>query len=83
MKIETDEPLALAAPANDEPLTLLRLPEVIRRTALSRTAIYRAIAAGTFPRPVKLTERASAWSAAEVERWIAERIAMRDRERAA
>lgn len=59
-------------------LVLLRLPQVKARTGLSRSEIYRRIAADTFPAPVKIGERASAWSSAEVERWIAERIAERD-----
>ncbi len=59
-------------------LTLERLPEVKRRTGLSRSEIYRRIAAGDFPKPVKLGERASAWAEHEVSDWIASRIAARD-----
>ena len=68
-----------------EPLSLLRLPEVKRRAGLSRSEIYRRIAADppTFPAPVKLGERASAWNSAEIDRWIADRIALRDQGRAA
>lgn len=58
-------------------LTLERLPAVKARTGLSRTEIYRKIANGQFPAPVKLGERASAWSAAEVDGWIRERLALR------
>jgi prophage regulatory protein len=73
----------LAATASGEPLSLLRLREVTRRTGKSRSSVYRDVAAGTFPAPVKLGERASAWPAAEVDRWIAGRIAARDEGRAA
>lgn len=66
-----------------EPMSLLRLREVTRRTGKSRSSVYRDVAAGTFPAPVKLGERASAWPAAEVDRWIADRIAARDEGRAA
>lgn len=59
-------------------LILERLPQVKARTGLSRSEIYRRIAAGDFPQPVKLGERASAWSAAEVDRWITCRIAARN-----
>src|SRR3546814_7578470 len=45
---------------------LERLPQVMARVGLSRSEIYRRIAAGDFPQPVKLGERASAWNAAEV-----------------
>lgn len=59
-------------------LTLYRLPEVRARCALSRSEIYRRIAIGEFPKPIKLGERASAWAAHEVAAWIAARIAARD-----
>ena len=59
-------------------LTLERLPWVRACTGLSRSEIYRRIACGTFPKPVKIGERASAWSSAEVREWIAERVAARD-----
>ena len=58
--------------------TLERLPSVRARTGLSQTEIYRRIAKKAFPAPVKLGERASAWHAAEVDAWIAARIAERD-----
>lgn len=61
---------------------LLRLPEVKAHTGLSRSELYRRIAKGTFPAPVKIGARASAWSSAEVERWKAERIAERDAKKA-
>jgi prophage regulatory protein len=59
-------------------LILERLPQVRARTGLSRSEIYRRISGGDFPAPVKLSERASAWNAAEVDRWISDRIAARD-----
>lgn len=59
-------------------LVLERLPSVKKRTGKSRTTIYRDIAAGTFPRPLKIGERASAWDSREVDAWIAARIAERD-----
>lgn len=62
---------------------LLRLPEVKARTGLSRSEIYRRIAIGTFPAPIKIGRRASAWSSIEIDRWIAERIAQRDAKSAA
>jgi len=55
-------------------LALERLPAVKARTGLSRTEIYRRIAFGQFPAPVKLGARASAWIAGEVDGWIRDRI---------
>lgn len=57
---------------------LERLPSVRSRTGLSRSEIYRRIQLGTFPAPVKLGERASAWDSGEIDNWIAGRLAERD-----
>jgi prophage regulatory protein len=59
-------------------LFLERLPQVKARTGLSRSEIYRRIAIGDFPQPVKLGERASAWPEHEVTAWCEARIAARD-----
>lgn len=75
-------PNTAIAPATGA-LILERLPQVKGRTGLSRSELYRRIAAGDFPQPVKLGERASAWNASEVDRWIAGRIAARDAKAAA
>ena len=57
------------------PTRFLRLPEVMARTGLSRSTIYVRLAAGCFPRPVALGRRAVGWIEAEIEEWVAERIA--------
>jgi len=57
---------------------LLRIADVRRLTGLSDSAIYRGVQRGTFPRPLKLSERSSAWVEAEVHEWISARIAERD-----
>lgn len=59
---------------------LIRLPETLAKTGLSRTRLYEAVAAGTFPKPVKLgpNARAVAWPAEEIDAWIAQRIAERE-----
>ncbi len=65
-------------PAQIVAVILLRLPQVQARTGLSRSEIYRRIASGTFPAPIKIGERASAWHSTEIDSWIAQRIAERD-----
>lgn len=67
-----------AQPGRSSYVCLLRLREVCRRTGKSRSAIYREIAAGTFPAPVKLGISASAWPEHEVAAWCEARIAERD-----
>lgn len=56
---------------------LLRLCEVLQRTGVSRSWVYRQVADGSFPKPVKLN-RTSAWLESEIEDWIDARIAQRD-----
>lgn len=61
-------------------LTLLRLPAVSKRCGLSRSALYRMVSTGEFPKPVRISERSSAWVEHEVLAWIAARIVKRDSE---
>ncbi len=61
---------------------LLKLDEVKKRTALSRSSIYAKVAAGTFPRPVKQGS-SSVWVDTEVQAWIDALIAGRDQQHAA
>jgi len=60
---------------------ILRLPATIAKTGLGRDTIYRGGREGWFPRPVKLSERASGWIESELDDWIAKRAAERDRSR--
>ena len=52
---------------------LLRLKEVIERTALSRSTIYRLMRDGSFPEPLKIGPRAVRWRESETEAWVAAR----------
>ena len=54
-------------------MTLIKLREVVRLTALSRSTIYQAIADGTFPKPLRTGTRSVAWVEREVLDWIAAR----------
>ncbi len=51
---------------------LQRLAEVRDRTGLSRSEIYRRVSIGTFPAPVKLGRRSTAWDSRKVSAWICE-----------
>lgn len=59
-------------------IRVLRLPAVIAKTGLGRDSIYRGGQEGWFPRPVKISERASGWVEAEIDAYLAGRIAIRD-----
>jgi prophage regulatory protein len=55
------------------PLTgpcILRLHDVKAKIGQPTSTIYAAMAAGTFPRPIPLGERAVGWLASEVDDWI-------------
>lgn len=53
-------------------LKLLRLKEVLELIPLSRATIYRRIADGTFPKALKIGERARAWKFTDIERYISD-----------
>ncbi|MGB1561609.1 MAG: helix-turn-helix transcriptional regulator [Sinimarinibacterium flocculans] len=55
---------------------LIRLPEVLARVGLRKTKVYALIAAGEFPKPVKLG-RDSLWVESEVSAWIQAQAASR------
>ena len=59
---------------NPNAITILRLPDVLARVALSRSTIYQRVSDGRFPRPVSLGGRAVGWIEAEVDDWIARKI---------
>jgi prophage regulatory protein len=55
--------------------TIIRKPEVIRRTGLSYTTIWRLERNGEFPSRVKLTDAgAIGWVESEVDGWIKDRV---------
>lgn len=62
----------------DEPLRVLRLPEVERRTGLARPTIYRRAKEGTFPKPIRLGGNSSGWVESEISAWLSDRVAARD-----
>ena len=45
----------------------LRLPQVLEILPISKSTWWKGIKEGRFPRPVKLTERTSAWSRADID----------------
>lgn len=63
--------------------SMLRLPEVIRRTGLSRSTIYNKLDKKSpnydpsFPRQAKLGGRAVAWDEEELDCWIRTQLSAR------
>ena len=53
---------------------ILRLPDLVSETGLSKTSIWRRVKDRTFPEPVKLggpTSRAVGWRREDIETWLA------------
>ncbi|MCL0160369.1 AlpA family transcriptional regulator, partial [Klebsiella pneumoniae] len=50
--------------------SLIRLPEVLKRTGFGKAWIYRLISEGRCPAPVKIGVRAVAFVESEVDEWI-------------
>lgn len=61
-------------------MRLIKLQEVMEKTSLSRSTLYRYMANGKFPKNVSLGERSVAWVESEVVDWLLERIGERDDE---
>ena len=59
-------------------ITFLKLPDVCKKTGLSRSTVYKLIKAGTFPKQIKLTEHSSAWIASEIQEWADNVISKRN-----
>lgn len=53
---------------------ILRLPEVIQLTGLSRSSIYLRMTNHEFPESVSLGGRAVGWLEQDVDEWIVKRI---------
>ena len=49
---------------------LLRLCVVVEATGLSVATIYRKMADGDFPQPIRLGARCSRWRAGDVTQWL-------------
>lgn len=52
------------------PARLLRLPEVIARVGLKRSAIYQRMSEGRFPRSRSLGPKCAVWVESEIDDWI-------------
>lgn len=73
----TTEPATGAISANSaieaiasKPPRLLRLPEVISRVGLRRSAIYQRMSEGRFPKCRSLGPKCSVWVEAEITAWV-------------
>lgn len=54
---------------------LIRLPEVMARVGLKRSAIYQRMSEGRFPRSRSLGGKCAVWVEAEIDAWIGDVVA--------
>ena len=71
---EDRSPESDGLPPAPPPARLLRLPEVIDRVGLRRSAIYQRMSEGRFPKSRSLGPKCAVWVEAEIDRWINEII---------
>jgi prophage regulatory protein len=55
-------------------MKLIKLKEVMNKSALGRSTIYKFISEGKFPKSISLGDRAVAWLESDVDDWILERV---------
>lgn len=55
---------------NEKPLRLLRLKQVLNRVPVSPSTWWRGVNSGRFPRPIQLSERATAWLESDINELI-------------
>ena len=60
-----------------EEVELGALPQVRAIAGISRSEVYRRVAANTFPVPVRLGPRCTRWNLPEVRAWVVARLAER------
>jgi prophage regulatory protein len=60
---------------------ILKIEEVVKKCHMSRATIYKKAKEGTFPKQIKLSERSSGWLESEINDWIQNRIAEREKNR--
>lgn len=71
LRADHDEEDAHNAPQSGERRErLLRLPEVMDRVGLKRTAIYQRMRDGRFPKSRSLGPRCTVWLESDIDRWI-------------
>ncbi|MFM2589485.1 AlpA family transcriptional regulator [Vibrio sp. TBV020] len=55
-------------------MRLIKLPEVMEKTTLSRATIYRFMSEGRFPTQITLGVKSVSWIEEEIDQWIMQRL---------
>ncbi len=57
-------------PVNLPATGFIRLAELVKLIPFGKATVWRKVKAGQFPKPVKLSERITAWPVDDVRAWI-------------
>lgn len=57
---------------------LIRLPEVMTKTGLKRSQVYRDMKSGDFPQSCKIGPVSVAWLESEIDEWITMKLNYRE-----
>lgn len=60
--------------ANVSQESLIRLPEVMRRTGMSKTDVYRKIKSGDFPKQIRRSHKVAVWVERQIDAWVMAQI---------
>jgi prophage regulatory protein len=61
----------------DSNTNIIRLPQTVQKTGLSRSTIYSLIARGEFPQKIQLSTRSIGFLESEVNDWIESKLSQR------
>lgn len=67
---QTKDSIAPSDETASSPARLLRLPEVMARVGMKRSAIYQRMSEGRFPKSRSLGPKCAVWVEKEIEEWI-------------
>lgn len=65
-----EKSLADTAGSRDEDVRILRFPDVVRRTGMSKSGIYGRIRRNDFPGPIQIGSRSVGFVEREVNCWL-------------
>ncbi|WP_071540400.1 helix-turn-helix transcriptional regulator [Polynucleobacter asymbioticus] len=49
----------------------VRVKRLAQKLSISVPTIWRKVAQGTFPKPIKLSAKITVWDLADIEQWVA------------
>ena len=48
----------------------IREKQILAKLPISKATLWRKVKNGTFPKPIKLSEKVTAWQVSDIEEWL-------------